>query len=140
MELPDRFINDYDGNKLVQEAFKKKYTDFFITVMGTVVDVLPEDLEPPTHQRFLIKIPGTSQTILIAHNLQYGPRLHLKEGDTLLVSGEYVWNQHGGLMHLTHRNPNGNFQEGWVEIVKEVHNNPKPTHTVNLKANINTRV
>lgn len=133
MHLPQRFINDYDGNKLVKEAFESKYTDFFITIIGEVIEVLPEDTVGLPHQRFIVKIPNSKQTILIAHNLEYGPRLHTEIGDTLMISGEYVWNQHGGLMHLTHRNPNGNFEEGWVKVIDEIHTEPKPT-PVDLKA------
>lgn len=123
-------ITDYDGNKLVREAYREKYTDFHIAVIGEIVEVLPDDVVGMPHQRFLIRIPGSKQTILVVHNLDFGKRIHLGKGDMLRVTGEYVWNQHGGLLHLTHYDPFGHFDSGGVKIVQEIHANPKPTVSV----------
>ena len=114
-------INDYDGNKIVLEAFKNKYTDFFVTVIGTVQKVLPDDLDGIQHQRFLLRLVGTNHTVLIVHNLKYGERLHLAPNDTFKITGEYVWNNLGGLIHLTHQDPFERFEEGTADIIKEVH-------------------
>jgi hypothetical protein len=36
-------------------------------------------------------------------------------GDALLVHGEYVWNEQGGLVHFTHHDPDGSHESGWIE-------------------------
>lgn len=120
-------LNNYDGNRIVRKAFRSHQTDFHISVIGKIIDVLPDDMIGIPHQRFLIQIPNTTQTILVVHNLDYGPRLHAAVGDYMKVTGEYVWNQHGGLMHLTHYDPNRRFEPGKAIVVEEIHENPKPT-------------
>jgi len=122
---------DYDGNKIVQEAFLQKFTDFFVTIIGVVKVVLPDDTEGIQHQRFLVELYGSNQTVLIVHNLEYGKRLHLKTGDTFKITGEYVWNSLGGLIHLTHQDPFGRFEEGQANLVREVHEKPEPTFKSN---------
>lgn len=121
-------IVDYDGNKIVREAFRDRYTDFFVTIIGVVKEVLPDDEDGIHHQRFLIEVMGADQTILVVHNLTYGERLHLRQGDTFLITGEYVWNKLGGLIHLTHYDPYGHFEEGGARIIREVHPESNPTY------------
>ncbi len=129
MRIQHTRIRDYDGNKLVKEAYKKHYTDFHISVIGEVINVLPDDTIGIPHQRFILQLPGSDQTILVVHNLDFGKRLHVGEHDIIRVTGEYVWNQHGGLIHLTHYDPYGTFEPGAVKVLKETHANPTPTAT-----------
>lgn len=117
----------YDGNTIVKHAYKNHITDFHIGIIGTIFRVLPDDTIGIPHQRFIVKLPQSEQTVLIVHNLDYGERMHLEEGDVIKVTGEYVWNQHGGLMHLTHRDPNRKFEPGSAKILEEIHDNPTPT-------------
>jgi len=125
---PDRLAT-YDGNKMVKHAFKNHITDFHISVIGIITAVLPDDTIGIPHQRFIIQLPQSEQTILVVHNLDYGDRLHLGEGDAIKISGEYVWNQHGGLIHLTHHDPNREFEPGTAEVVYETHEDRTPTVT-----------
>ncbi len=122
-------LANYDGNKIVKQAYKKHITDFHITIIGKIIKVLPDDTIGIPHQRFVVQIPMSDQTVLVVHNLDYGKRLHLAEGDTLKISGKYVWNRHGGLIHLTHHDPNRKFEPGAAVIINEIHANPKPTVT-----------
>ena len=118
---------DFDGNKLVKEAFEKHFTDFHTIVIGKVVKVFDDDADGIPHQRFLLQIPGSEQTVLVIHNLEYADRLHLELGDIYRVSGEYVWNRHGGMMHVTHHDPFKQFRDGSAEVIVEKHPNPTPT-------------
>jgi hypothetical protein len=57
-------------------------------------------------------------TVLIAHNLELAPRVApLTVGDELEFSGEYVWNEKGGVVHWTHPDPRGQHRAGWIRRV-----------------------
>ena len=82
---------------------------------GRVIRILPDDNDGSRHQRFIIEI-GTGQTLLIAHNIDLAPRVTgINEGDTISFNGEYEWNDRGGVIHWTHKDPRGNHEAGWIE-------------------------
>jgi Protein of unknown function (DUF3465) len=73
------------------------------------------DQEGSRHQRFVLRT-RSGITVLVAHNIDLAPRLEdLREGESLRLSGEYVWNERGGLLHWTHRDPNGHHAAGYIE-------------------------
>ena len=77
--------------------------------------LLPDDRDGSPHQRFVVRTAG-GQTLLVAHNMDLAPRLDgLRPGDTVILYGEYVWNNHGGLMHWTHHDPSGRHAAGYIE-------------------------
>ena len=39
----------------------------------------------------------------------------LKEGDSVAFNGEYEWNAKGGVIHWTHRDPQGSHVAGWLK-------------------------
>ena len=81
---------------------------------GTVVTILADDDEGSRHQRFIVRL-ASGQTVLVAHNIDLAPRVvPLNEGDKVSFSGEYEWNPKGGVVHWTHRDPNGRHQAGWI--------------------------
>lgn len=123
---PNRLI-DFEGNRLVKQAFEKRFSNFHTVIIGKVIHLYDDDIEGTPHQRFILKLPGSEQTVLVAHNLLYGDRLHVGVGDVFRISGEYVWNRHGGMIHATHPDPMKNFKDGSVEILVETHPNPQPT-------------
>lgn len=74
---------------------------------GIIVKVLPDDTNPPCHQRLLIKI-SDDRTLLIVHNIDLAPRVKIpKRGDTITFYGEFIDNDKGGLIHWTHHDPDG---------------------------------
>jgi hypothetical protein len=75
---------------------------------------LPDDLEGAKHQRFILRVGD--QTVLVAHNIDLAPRVPVSEGDTVQLRGEYEWNQLGGVIHWTHRDPSGRHPAGWIRI------------------------
>jgi hypothetical protein len=38
----------------------------------------------------------------------------LEVGDRVEFSGEYEWNERGGVIHWTHRDPAGQHVDGWI--------------------------
>ena len=90
--------------------------------VGTVVRLLPDDVSGNRHQRFIIRLE-TGSTLLAEFNIDLSPRIApLAVGDTVVMRGEYLWNDQGGLMHWLHRDPSGGKYGGWVRVGgKEYH-------------------
>ena len=75
---------------------------------------LSDDEDGSRHQRFIIAL-RSGQTLLVAHNIDIAPRIaSLREGDVVRFSGVYEWNEKGGVIHWTHRDPNGLHAGGWL--------------------------
>ncbi len=82
---------------------------------GKVLRILADDNSGDRHQRFVLKMIS-GQTVLIAHNIDVAPRIRsLKEDDFVLFYGQFEENAQGGLVHWTHRDPQGRHVAGWLE-------------------------
>lgn len=98
----------------IGRAFASGTSDIQVEGEGTVIRLLPDDLNPPRHQRFIVQL-ASGQTLLISHNIDLAPRINgLAVGDGVRFNGEYVWNEKGGLIHWTHHDPRGRHVAGWV--------------------------
>lgn len=96
-------------------AFENQQEDFWVEASGQVTRLLPDDLEGSRHQRIIVAL-DSGQTLLIAHNIDIALRLAaVSVGDRLRFRGEYVWNARGGVIHWTHRDPDGSSAGGWLE-------------------------
>lgn len=82
---------------------------------GTVVRVLSDDNDGSRHQRFILEL-SAGRTVLIAHNIDLAPRVRsLSQGDTVSFFGEFETNDRGGVIHWTHKDPQGRHVDGWLE-------------------------
>lgn len=82
---------------------------------GTVIRILADDNDGSRHQRFILQL-SSGRTLLIAHNIDLAPRIAaLGTGDTVRFYGEFEPNPQGGLIHWTHRDPQGHHVGGWLE-------------------------
>lgn len=81
---------------------------------GTVVRILSDDNDGSRHQRFILQLAG-GRTLLIAHNIDLAPRISgIRTGDTVEFFGEFRSNPQGGVIHWTHRDPQGRHPDGWL--------------------------
>jgi hypothetical protein len=81
---------------------------------GRVTRILGDDSMGDRHQRFILEL-DSGQSLLIAHNIDIAPRVDsLQVGDTVSFYGEYEWNDKGGVIHWTHRDPQGQHDAGWI--------------------------
>jgi hypothetical protein len=98
----------------IARAFASGLSDIQVEGEGTVIRLLPDDLNGSRHQRFIVEL-ASGQTLLISHNIDLAPRINtLAEGDTIRFNGEYIWNAKGGLIHWTHHDPRGRHVAGWL--------------------------
>jgi hypothetical protein len=103
------------SDAMLGDAFRNHESNIQILGQGTVEKILSDDNSGKRHQRFIIKL-ASGQTLLIAHNIDIAQRIDgLRVGDEVQFSGEYEWNEQGGVIHWTHRDPTGRHVAGWLE-------------------------
>ena len=87
----------------------------WITITARVSRILPDDTQGLEHQRFIVACTG-GQTLLVANDISIGQRVPLRDGERLVIHGQYVWNDQGGLIHFTHHDPAHTHEDGWIEL------------------------
>ncbi|MCA9279218.1 MAG: DUF3465 domain-containing protein [Phycisphaeraceae bacterium] len=97
----------------VREAYENGTSDLQMEITGRVRKTLPDDNEGSRHQRFILQL-SDGNTVLIAHNIDLADRVPVKEGDEVVIYGEYEWSEQGGTMHWTHHDPKGWHEDGWI--------------------------
>ncbi len=103
------------GDAALARAFAERAEGLLVEGQGTVSRLLSDDTEGDRHQRFIVRL-DSGQTLLLAHNIDIAPRVApLEVGDVIAFKGEYVWNEQGGLVHWTHRDPAGSHESGWIK-------------------------
>ena len=107
------------NNAAIIQAYQAKNPSIKRQVLGcgTVIKVLKDDNEGSRHQKFLVKIDNYPNiTVLIAHNIDLAPRIEdIKTNNPIRFYGEYIYNDKGGVVHWTHRDPASRHQDGWLE-------------------------
>ena len=98
----------------IAELYANEEDDVQIRGEGIVSKVLSDDTSGSKHQRFILEL-SNGMTLLVAHNIDLAPRLDgLVEGDTVEFYGEYYYNEQGGGVHWTHKDPGGKHVDGWL--------------------------
>jgi len=104
-------------NASVQRDYAERRSLVEVTAEGVVTSVLADESGASgAHQRFIIRLAGASQTVLVDNNVTIGQRAPVALGDDVIVHGEYVWNDQGGLIHFTHHDPAPAHEGGWIEL------------------------
>ncbi len=98
----------------VTDAFHSHRSNVEVETGGRVLRVLPDDREGSPHERFIVRVEG-GPSVLVAHNLALAARVPVAPGDSVEMHGEYEWNQKGGVIHWTHRDPGGGHPAGWIK-------------------------
>jgi len=104
-------------NAAVERDYAEKRSNVEVTAQGVVMSVLTDDSGPSgVHQRFIFRLAGSTQTVLVDNNVTIGQRAPVLQGSDVSVHGEYVWNDQGGLIHFTHHDPEHTHEGGWIEM------------------------
>lgn len=102
------------AEQVLAAAFENRESEVQVQGSGTVTRILPDDNDGSRHQRFILEL-RSGQTLLVAHNIDLAARVAaLEVGDRVEFSGEYAWNERGGVIHWTHRDPAGDHVDGWI--------------------------
>lgn len=102
------------GDAAIEQAFASRLANQQLEGRGTVVKTLADDNHGSRHQRFIVRL-DSGRTLLVSHNIDLAPRIDLLHaGDTVAFYGEYEWNPKGGVIHWTHRDPQGRHPAGWI--------------------------
>ena len=97
------------------DAYANRRSNIQVSGEGTVMKLLPDDNEGSRHQKFIVRL-ASGQTLLVAHNIDVAPKIQsLRTGDRVQFSGEYEWNEKGGVVHWTHHDPGGRHTDGWLK-------------------------
>ncbi|MGR5559346.1 DUF3465 domain-containing protein [Vibrio fortis] len=108
-------INVQANDQQLKQAYQNHQSDLQIQGSGIVSRVLPDDNKGSRHQKFILRL-DSRQTLLVAHNIDLAPRIpNLKVGDVVQFYGEYEWNDKGGVIHWTHRDPGNRHAHGWLK-------------------------
>jgi hypothetical protein len=100
---------------VIENAYRNNATSLPVMESGTVSRILPDDNQGSRHQRFIVSL-ASGHTVLIAHNIDIAPRINnLREGDQIVFSGKYEWNDKGGVVHWTHHDPSGRYGGGYLQ-------------------------
>ena len=104
-------------NETVRRDFAEHRSNVEVTAAGAVTTILADAPGADgTHQRFILRLTGLTQTVLVENNVSIGRRVPIAVGDDVTVHGEYVWNDQGGLIHFTHHDPVHTHEGGWIEV------------------------
>jgi len=99
----------------IARAYAQQLSNVQVESSGVVARVLKDDKEGSRHQRIVVRL-ASGHTVLIAHNIDLAPRVEgVREGAPISFSGEYEWNNKGGVVHWTHRDPSGRHRAGWIK-------------------------
>lgn len=110
----DRIADSANGVAVIEAAYRERDSGVWVMVSGIVIRLLPDDNEGSRHQRFILKLDG-GHTLMIVHNIDLVERLPVALGDPVELRGRYEWNDRGGVVHWTHRDPDGQIAGGWIE-------------------------
>jgi hypothetical protein len=108
------YFTEAPGAESLVRAFEHRARGVQVEGEGEVIRVLADDGDGSRHQRFIVRL-ASGQTVLVAHNIDLAPRVEgLVAGDGVAFYGQYEWNERGGVVHWTHRDPRGGHAAGWV--------------------------
>ncbi|MFN4149663.1 MAG: DUF3465 domain-containing protein [Candidatus Sericytochromatia bacterium] len=103
------------NDSVFADAFKNNKSNIQVKGSGRVTKLLSDDLEGDKHQKLILAL-SSGQTLLFAHNIDLAPRVPVKVGDFIEFYGEYEWNSQGGVIHWTHKDPDGSHEDGWIKL------------------------
>jgi len=100
---------------VVETAYAERRSGVWVEVQGHVARLLADDDEGSRHQRFIVEL-DSGHTVMVAHNIDLAQRVPLQKNANLRLYGRYEWNDRGGVIHWTHRDPENRRTGGWIEF------------------------
>ncbi|MCF8998981.1 DUF3465 domain-containing protein [Acinetobacter nectaris] len=108
-------------NQTIQQAYKNHQSNVIVEGEGVVKKVLRTDNEGVRHQKLILDV-GNKLTILVAHNIDLASEIpKLAAGETVKFKGEYEYNEKGGVLHWTHKDPRQKHEDGWLNVAGTIY-------------------
>jgi hypothetical protein len=108
-------VSEVNSTYQVEEAYISRQSNIQVQGSGTVIKILADDMQGSKHQKFIVRMTDKI-TILISHNIDLAPRINsLTTNENISFFGEYEWNEKGGIVHWTHRDPKQRHPDGWLK-------------------------
>lgn len=95
------------------QAHDRQLSDVLVQAEGRVKLVLRDDTRGARHQHLLVEVPA-GFTVKLAHNIDLATRVPAVVGETVEFRGVYEFNEKGGVVHWTHKDPDGRHPGGWI--------------------------
>jgi hypothetical protein len=108
-------VNVMSGDEAIAQAFADHRTDLMVEFTGRVQRTLNDELTGRPQQRFIVELDN-GHLLLVSHDLEYAERVPLDTWDTVSIRGEYQWNEQGGMVSWTHRDPGIGLRHGWIDF------------------------
>ena len=107
-------------NGAVYDAWRAARSHVEVTADGSVARILGTRLgRSGHHEGFLLHLSGSAGrglTVRVEDNVDLTGPIPLSEGQNVVVRGEYIFNERGGILHYTHRDPRGRHISGYVLV------------------------
>jgi hypothetical protein len=108
---------------VIAKAFSDQQSNIQVKQKGVITRILSDDTVGDRHQRLIVRL-SNNQTLIVAHNIDLAPRVpNPVVGKALTFYGEYEWNDEGGVVHWTHKDPDGRHVTGWLEYEGKQYSN-----------------
>lgn len=101
------------GYWVVEDAYKNYQSQVMAEVTGRVVRLLPDDPGSNRQQKFVITLKN-QQNLMVIHSLRYSERVPVAVNDEVIVRGEYLRTEPGGVIHSTHWDSGIKKRHGWI--------------------------
>ncbi len=116
------------GAQMIEEAFRARASGSSVEVGGMVKQLLPDERgggregepEAGRRQRFVLEL-SSGRTVMVVHDIDSSPRVPLELGDRIEVCGLYAWNNRGGVIEHTQRQPEGTEPGGFIRHAGQVY-------------------
>jgi hypothetical protein len=104
-------------NGAVCSAYQSGRSRVEVVAGGTVTRVFgtrPGVTSP--HEGFLMRLNSVCNVeIRVEANTDFTGEFPLRNGDAVIVKGEYEYYSRGGVIHWTHRDPRGRHEGGYIQ-------------------------
>lgn len=106
--------NAEPGFRVLADAYVNKKSGMMAEVQGQVTRLIMDEDESAREQKFVIHaISG--QSLMVTHDLSRSDRVPVATGDEVIVRGEYVWTEPGGMLIWTTRDSGSGDRHGWID-------------------------
>jgi hypothetical protein len=99
-----------------------KPEDINAVFQGTVVKILPDDLQGLKHQQFMFKISSglhgeyNGEVVIVAHNIEVAPYVPVQNGIKAEIKGDFIPEENPKVLHWTHLDLTDIHPDGYIKV------------------------